>query len=78
MRPKYLRSYEGIWLDIDWKAENRRLCQSLDVTRLGQSIVNKKNVDEAAESCTIDGESPVVKKKKSVLSRVAWDTWNPV
>jgi hypothetical protein len=62
--------------------------------------------DEAAESCTIDGESPVVTNIfspidtplftsdqkigtleeakvyiggfKKVLSRVAWDTWNPV
>jgi hypothetical protein len=29
---------------------------------------NLKTVDEAAESCTIDGESPVVKKKDKQLS----------
>jgi len=39
----------------------------------------KKERDEAAESCTIDGESPVVKIHKNFgKSRVAWDTWNPV
>jgi hypothetical protein len=27
-----------------------------------QSTNFKKNLDEAAETCTIDGESPVVKK----------------
>jgi len=38
-----------------------------------------KERDEAAESCTIDGESPVVKIHKNFgKSRVAWDTWNPV
>jgi len=40
-----------------------------------------KKEDEAAESCTIDGESPVVIFYIAFfdcLSRVAWGTWNPV
>ena len=52
--------------------------------RLGKSylkinqILNRvhiwKSLNEAAESCTIDGESPVVENLDNVLSRVAWGT----
>ena len=56
----------------------------LTMLRLGKSylkinqILNRvhiwKSLNEAAESCTIDGESPVVESFDNVLSRVAWGT----